>query len=96
MIKDTVFQQLLKPLTKKLITECSDRFRSDYDYETFKTADHLRVMIFTHLCEIKSLRALEVAVNKRKIGLSNKISRSTLSDANKKRPAKAFFGYLNK
>jgi hypothetical protein len=94
MIKDTVFQQILKPLTTKLIAESSKRFRSDYDYEMFKTADHLRVMIFTHLCEIKSLRTLEAAINSRKIGLSKKISRSTLSDANKKRPAQAFIWIL--
>jgi len=94
MIKDTVFQQLLKPLTTKLIAECSKRFRSDYDCETFKTADHLRVMIFTHLCEIKSLRTLETAINGRKIGLSKKMSRSTLSDANQRRPAQAFIWLL--
>lgn len=94
MIKDTVFQQLLKPLTNKLINECVERFRSDYDYETFKTADHLRVMIFNHICEIKSLRALEEAINDQKIGISKKVSRSTVSDANKKRPAKVFIWVL--
>lgn len=90
MTKDTVFQQILKPLTKKLIAESSNRFRSDYHCETLKTADHLRIMIFTHLCEIKSLRTLEAAINGRKIGISKKISRSTLSDANKRRPAQVF------
>jgi len=94
MIKDTVFQQILKPLTKKLLTECTKRFQSDYDCEVFKTVDHLQTMIFSHLCEIKSLRALEEAINGRKIGLSNKIKRSTLSDANRKRPAEAFFWIL--
>lgn len=94
MIKDTVFQQILKPVTKKLIGECSKRFRSDYNYETFKTADHLHVMVFSHLCEIKSLRSLEAAMTGRKIGLLKKVSRSTLSDANKKRPWQAFLWIL--
>jgi putative transposase len=95
MTKDTVFQQILKPLTKKLLAECSKRFQSDYDYELFKTADHLKAMIFSHLSEIKSLRALEVAINGRNLGLSHKIRRSTLSDANRNRPAEAFFWILD-
>lgn len=94
MIKDTVFQQILKPLTKKLLTECTKRFESDYDSELFKTADHLKTMIFSHLCGIKSLRSLEEAINGRKLGLSYKIRRSTVSDSNKKRPADAFFWIL--
>jgi len=93
-MKDTVFQQLLKPLTKSLIHECSRRFNSDYDCKTFKTSDHLQIMIFSHLCEIKSLRSLEVAINGKKIGRCHKVSRSTLSDANQRRPAHAFFWIL--
>jgi putative transposase len=62
-MKDTVFQQILKPLTKKLIDECTSRFRSDYDCEKFTTYEHLKTMIYAHLAEIKSLRTLEVAIN---------------------------------
>jgi hypothetical protein len=36
-MKDTVFQQILKPLTQELLQECSRRFRSDYDCEKFLT-----------------------------------------------------------
>lgn len=91
MIKDTVFQQILKPLTKKLIAECTLRFRSDYDCEKFTTFEHLKTMIYAHLAEIKSLRTLEVAINSPQIGLAHKVKRSTLSDANAKRPAECFF-----
>lgn len=94
MVKDTVFQQILKPLTENLLAECSKRFQSDYDCESFKTADHLRTMIFSHLCEIKSLRSLETAIDGRNLGLAHQIKRSTLSDANRKRPAEAFFWIL--
>jgi len=94
MLKDTVFHQILKPLTKKLITECAERYGSNYHYETFKLADHLRVMIFAQLGEIRSLRCLEIAMNERKLGLSNKVSRSTLSDANRKRSASGFIWIL--
>ena len=93
-MKDTVFQRILKPITDELMNECTKRFRSDYDCETFKTLDHLQTMIYAHLHEIKSLRILEVAINSQKLGISSKISRSTLSDANSKRPAQCFFWIL--
>ena len=94
MIKDTVFQQILKPVTKELIKECTARFRSDYDCEEFTTYEHLKTMVYAHLTEIKSLRTLEVAINSQKIGLNTKIKRSTLSDANNRRPAECFYWIL--
>lgn len=93
-MKDTVFQQLLKPLTKKLMQECLLRFQSDYDCEKFLTWHHLKTMIFAHLTEIKSLSTLEVAINSQKIGLACEVKRSTLSDANQRRPASCFFWIL--
>ena len=93
-MKDTVFLQLLKPITKKLMNECVQRFRSDYDCVNFKTVDHLRAMIYVHLHEIESLRTLEVAINSQKLGVKTKVSKSTLSDANKRRSAQCFFWLL--
>ena len=93
-MKDTVFQQILKPITKELMSECTRRFSSHYNYENFKTWDHLIAMIYTQVHELKSLRTLEVAINSQPIGLANKLSRSTLSDANRQRPAKCFFWLL--
>lgn len=93
-MKDTVFQQLLKPLTKELMKECVSRFRSDYDCELFLTWPHLQTMIYAQLTEIKSLSTLEVAINSQKIGLSCEIKRSTLSDANQRRSAHCFFWIL--
>lgn len=93
-MKDTVFQQLLKPLTKELLTECAARFRSDYDSESFFTSQHLQTMIYAHLNEIKSLSTLEEAINSQKIGLGCKVKRSTLSDANQRRPAECFLWIL--
>lgn len=93
-MKDTVFQQILKPITKSLIQECTRRFQSDYRYESFTTSEHLKTMLYAHINEIKSLRTLEVAINSQKIGIKPKIKRSTLSDANANRPAEAFFWML--
>lgn len=93
-MKDTVFQQILKPITEELINECAARFRSDYDCEEFKTYEHLKTMVYAHLTEMKSLRTLEVAINSQRIGIKTKIRRSTLSDANRRRPAACFFWML--
>jgi hypothetical protein len=93
-MKDTVFQQILKPLTKELIQECVQRFQSDYDCEKFFTAHHLQAMVYAHLNEIKSLETLETAINSQKIGIKCKVKRSTLSDANQRRPAESFFWIL--
>src|SRR5579871_3694227 len=90
MIKDTVFQQILKPLTTELLQECSRRYQSDYDCEKFLTWHHLQAMVYAHLNEIKSLSTLEVAINSQKIGINCEIKRSTLSDANQRRPAECF------
>jgi len=95
-MKDTVFQQILKPLTKELMKECVARFRSDYDSEKFLTWHHLQTMIYAHLTEIKSLSTLEVAINSQRIGIDCEIKRSTLSDANQKRPAACFFWLLER
>lgn len=89
-VKDTVFQQLLKPVTEKLIKSGVQRFQSDYHCKSFSTHDHLKVLIYAHLKEIKSLRTLEIALDKKKLGLKNKVKRSTVSDANKKRPTDCF------
>ena len=51
-------------------------------------------MIYAHLTEMKSLRTLEVAINSQQIGIKTKIKRSTLSDANNRRPAACFFWLL--
>lgn len=93
-MKGTVFQRLLKPLTPKLLKECTKRFQSDYDCEKFLTWHHLQTMVYAHLNEIKSLETLEVAINSQRIGIQCKVKRSTLSDANQRRPAECFFWIL--
>jgi len=93
-MKYTIFRQFLKPITQKLLDECTRRFQSDYHYETCSTKKHLEVMIYAHLQEIKSLRTLEVALNSQAMGRQTKIHRSTLSDANRRRSSDCFFWLL--
>jgi len=95
-MKDTVFQQLLKPITKKLINECVQKFNSDYDCESFDTRTHLITMIYAQIHQLNSLRTLEAGINGQKIGLKCKISRSTVSDANRRRNANCFYWLLEK
>ena len=89
-MKDIVFQQFLKPISKHLIEAGTERFQSDYHCKHFSTFDHLKVLIDAHLNGIKSLRTLETALADQRIGITSPIKRSTLSDANTKRTAGCF------
>jgi len=94
MKKCTTFQGLVKPLTEKLIAESVKRFNPDRYSKGFKTRDHLMVMIFAQVHQIKSLRELETAFNgqhgiKQFLGIK-RLNRSTLSDANNRRLAECF------
>ncbi|MGQ3888226.1 IS4 family transposase [Legionella sp. CNM-1927-20] len=93
-MKDSVFQQLMKPLSSRLMQACVSRFHSDYAYEKFKTYEHLQTMLYVDLNQISSLRSLEVSINNHCIGLTTKVCRSTLSDANRKRQADCFLWLL--
>lgn len=93
-MKDTVFQHIFKPITKKLLTECIMKYQSDRDYELFKTREHLQTMIYANINQIKSLRTLEVAINSQQLSIKSKVKRSTLSDANKKRSSECFLWIL--
>lgn len=89
MKKYTTIEALMKPVTKSLIQEAVNRYESDYYCKRFKTADHLMAMIHAQLHDVKSLRDLEIAFNSQKLlktfGFKG-ITRSTLSDANSRRP----------
>lgn len=93
-MKDSVFREILKPITSDLIKKCVNTFNTDYDYEKFKTYEHLQTMLYVHLNQINSLRTLEVAINNQELGFSSKICRSTVSDANQKRASDCFLWIL--
>lgn len=90
----TTFEALLTPITKKLLEEGIRHFDTDYYSKTFKTYDHLLVLLYAQLHDVKSLRDLEIAFNSQKV-LQNRlscgsVSRSTLSDANARRSSGCF------
>jgi len=90
----TTFEALLTPITRKLLEEGVKQFDSDYYSKTFKTYDHLLVLLYAQLHDVKSLRDLEIAFNSQKTLQSqlscSSVSRSTLSDANAHRPSGCF------
>lgn len=90
----TTFEALLKPITKELVETGVKGFDSDYYSKTFKTYDHLLVLLYAQLHDLKSLRDLEIAFNSQKelqeLLLCSAMSRSTLSDANARRPSACF------
>lgn len=79
----TTFEALLTPITRKLLEEGVRQFDSDYYSKTFKTYDHLLVLLYAQLHDIKSLRELEIAFNSQdtlqKLLSCSPVSRSTLA-----------------
>jgi hypothetical protein len=91
----TTFEALLKPITNELVEASVKDFDSDYYSKTFKTYDHLLVLLYAQLHDLKCLRDLEIAFNSQKelLGLLHcgSVSRSTLSDANERAFARKYF-----
>jgi putative transposase len=92
--RDSIFAALLKPLARRqfqAIVECHDG--DAYD-KTFDSWDHLVVLMFAQLSGASGLRGLESSWNAHAhhhyhLG-TGPIARSTLSDANGRRPLQVF------
>lgn len=96
----TTFEALLKPVTEELLCNAVSNYDSDYYSKSFKTKDHLIAMLYMQLHDVKSLRDLEIAFNSQS-GLHRMldcraIKRSTLGDANARRPAGCFLWIAEK
>lgn len=90
-----VISQVLKYISRSIITRTAKSHQGDRYYKRFKTYDHLVTMIFATLSGCTSLRevssimlACEGKINH--LGLTRFPKRSTLSDANKNRPSTLF------
>jgi putative transposase len=91
---DSIFGSLLKPLDRRQFRAIVRRHDADAYDKSFKSWDHLVALIFAQLSHIDSLRGLELAFNANaqhhyhlNVG---KLARTTLSDANKRRPVGVF------
>ena len=91
---NSIFANLLKPIDRREFRVIVERHDGDAYDKNFKSWDHLVTLIFAQLSHVDTLRGLEVAFNANtqhhyhlNVG---KIARSTISDANKRRPVGLF------
>ena len=91
---DSIFVGLLKPIDRRRFRAIVERHDGDAYDKSFKSWDHLVTLIFAQLARVDSLRGIEQAFNANahhhyhlNVG---KIARTTLSDANARRPIEVF------
>lgn len=91
---DSIFASLLKPLDRRAIKAIAECHRADAYDKSFKSWDHLVSLIYAQLGRIGSLRELVAGWNANAhhhyhLG-TGAIARSTLGDANARRPVAVF------
>jgi IS4 transposase len=91
---DSIFGHILKPISRRWFDGVVARHGADAYDKGFRSWDHLTLLVFAQLSGIDSLRGLEAAWNANAhhhyhLG-AGEISRSTVSDANARRPLAVF------
>lgn len=91
---DSIFGRLLEPISRRRFAAIVGRHEGDAYDKTFKSWDHLVALVFAQLSHTDTLRGLELAFNanaQHHYHLNvDKLARTTLSDANKRRPVGVF------
>src|SRR5690242_17718038 len=91
--RDSIFGNLLKPIDRRQFQAIVDQFDGDAYDKSFKSWDHLVALIFAQLSHLNSLRGLTALFNAniayRQLDRGG-LARSTLSDANARRPVGVF------
>lgn len=92
--RDSIFGSLLKPINRRQFQAIVDRVDGDSYDKSFKSWDHLVALIYAQLSHLSSLRGLEAGFNANVQHHYHwnvcKLARSTLSDANARRPVDVF------
>src|SRR5262245_398010 len=91
---DSIFASLLKPIDRRQFQKIVDQHEGDAYDKSFKSWDHLVALVYAKLPGIHRLRALEAGFNANPqhhyhLGTAE-LARSTLSDANARRPVGIF------
>jgi len=91
---DSIFGRLLEPISRRRFAAIVERHEGDAYDKSFKSWDHLVALVFAQLSHTDTLRGLELAFNANAghhyhLGVG-KLARTTLSDANKRRPLGVF------
>jgi putative transposase len=93
---NSIFASLLKPIDRRRFQAIVDEHDGDAYDKSFDSWDHLVTMIFAQLYHCQSLRGLELAFNANAHHHYHlnvrRVARSTLSDANARRPVGVFAG----
>jgi IS4 transposase len=92
--RDSIFGSLLKPVRRRQFAAIVERFDGDAYDKSFSSWDHLVALVFAQLCHADSLRGLVAGFNANAqhhyhLGVG-KLARSTLADANGRRPVGIF------
>jgi putative transposase len=92
--RSSIFENLLKAVDRRQFREIVERHDGDAYDKSFKSWDHLVTLVGAQLGQVASLRAVEGAFNANShqhyhLGVG-RIARSTLSDANARRPVGVF------
>ena len=95
----TIFSQLVEPLDRRRIEAIVERWSADAYDKSFGSWDHMMALIYAQLSGASSLRALATGWNAHAnahyhLGCGE-IARSTLADANARRPVGAFADVLS-
>ena len=93
---DSIFARLLKPIDRRRFQKMVDECGGDAYDKSFRSWTHLVALIFAQFSDARSLRELEMALNahadhRARLGIGP-VARSTLSDANLRRPPEVFAG----
>ena len=99
---DSIFVNLLKPINRRQFRTFVERYDGDAYDKSFKSWDHLIALLYGQISGVDSLRGVVTSFNANShhhyhLGVG-KLSRSTLSDANARRPIGVFaslFGALS-
>lgn len=91
---NSIFVGLLKPIDRRRFREIVDAHNGDAYDKSFKSWDHLVALVYAQLAGFDGLRALVAGFNANSqhhyhLG-TGKLARSTLSDANARRPVGIF------
>lgn len=91
---DSIFGCLLKPISRRWFDAVVARHNADAYDKRFGSWDHLTLLVFAQLSGVEGLRGLEAAWNANAnhhyhLGVGE-IARSTVSDANARRPLAVF------
>lgn len=94
-IGQPIFSQVLKLLPKQNITQISNKFNGDRYVKRFSCYDHVVSLLYSSFHNCSSLREVVTGMmacygKLQHLGLSDYPKRSTLSDANKRRPVEIF------